>query len=66
MEFAYNSGYQESLKMSPFEDLYGRRFNTPIRWNDLVNKMLISPEMLQEMQQEIYAIKNNLKATDDK
>jgi hypothetical protein len=25
VEFAYNNGYQESLKMSPFEDLYGRQ-----------------------------------------
>jgi hypothetical protein len=25
VEFAYNNGYQESLNMSPFEKLYGRR-----------------------------------------
>jgi hypothetical protein len=25
VEFPYNNGYQESLKMSPFEDLYGRQ-----------------------------------------
>jgi hypothetical protein len=25
VEFAYNNGYQESLKMSPFEALYGRK-----------------------------------------
>jgi hypothetical protein len=25
VEFSYNNGYQESLKMSPFEALYGRR-----------------------------------------
>jgi hypothetical protein len=28
VEFAYNNGYQASLKMSPFEELYGRRCNT--------------------------------------
>ena len=29
-EFAYNNGYHEALKMSPFEALYGKKFNTPI------------------------------------
>jgi hypothetical protein len=28
VEFTYNNGYQASLKMSPFESLYGRRCNT--------------------------------------
>jgi transposase InsO family protein len=28
VEFAYNNGYQEALKMSPFEVLYGRPCNT--------------------------------------
>jgi transposase InsO family protein len=30
VEFAYNNGYQESLKMSPFEALYGKQCNIPI------------------------------------
>jgi hypothetical protein len=25
VEFAYNNGYQASLKMSPFEALYGKK-----------------------------------------
>jgi len=30
VEFTYNNGYQESLRMSPFEALYGQICNTPI------------------------------------
>jgi transposase InsO family protein len=29
-EFSYNNSYQESLKMAPFEMLYGRRCRTPL------------------------------------
>ena len=31
VEFSYNNGYQELLKMSPFELLYGKKCSTPIR-----------------------------------
>jgi hypothetical protein len=30
VEFSYNNSYQESLKMAPFEMLYGRRCRTPL------------------------------------
>jgi hypothetical protein len=29
-EFSYNNNYQASLKMSPFEALYGRKCMTPL------------------------------------
>jgi hypothetical protein len=29
-EFAYNNSYQESIKMAPFEALYGRKCRTPL------------------------------------
>jgi hypothetical protein len=31
-EFSYNNSYQASLKMSPFEALYGRKCRTPLYW----------------------------------
>ena len=49
--------------MSFFEALYGRSFNTPISWSDLVNIVFIGPDMLAEMEQEVQVIKKNLKST---
>jgi hypothetical protein len=37
VEFSYNNGYQASLKMSPFEALYGRKCNTPVSWDNPTN-----------------------------
>ena len=41
VEFTYNNGYQELLRMSPFKALYGQICNTPISWSDPVNRVLI-------------------------
>jgi len=54
--FAWNNGHQESLKMSPFEALYGRRCRTPMRWNNPINKIVCCPKMLKEMEQEVVKI----------
>ena len=34
-EFSYNNSYQASLKMAPFEALYGRRCRTPLSWDEV-------------------------------
>jgi hypothetical protein len=33
-EFSYNNSYQRNLKMSPFEVLYGRKYQTRLFWNE--------------------------------
>jgi hypothetical protein len=43
VEFSYNDGYQASLKMSPFEALYGRKCNTPVSWDNPADKAVIGP-----------------------
>ena len=56
VEFAYNNGQQASLGISPYEALYGRRCRTP------VNRVVLRPELLKEMEQEVVKIRKNLKA----
>jgi hypothetical protein len=34
VEFSYNDSYQESLKMVPFEMIYGRRCRIPLFWSE--------------------------------
>jgi hypothetical protein len=61
VEFTYNNGYQASLKMSPFEVLYGRPCKTLVNWSNPVNKISFGPDMLKEMKQWVTQIKQNLK-----
>ena len=66
VEFSYNNGYQASLKMSPFEVLYGRQCNTPVSWSNPVNRISFRPNMLKEMEQQVVQIKQNLKIAQDR
>ena len=49
--------------MSPYEALYERRCRTPVTWDNLVNRFVLGPELLKEMEQEVVKIKQNLKVT---
>ena len=51
VEFAYNNNYQASLKMSPFEVLYGRRCKVPLSWGNLEDKLDLGPGMLAQMEE---------------
>jgi len=41
-EFSYNNSYQESIKMTPFEALYGRRCRTPLNWSEAGERTLLT------------------------
>jgi hypothetical protein len=55
-EFLYNNSYQESLKMTPFEVLYGRRCRTPLNWIELGEKVIFDPDLVDEAEATIHRI----------
>jgi hypothetical protein len=59
-EFSYNNSYQASLKMSPFEALYGRKCRTPLYWDQTGERQLFGPEIIQEAEEQVQQIRENL------
>jgi hypothetical protein len=62
-EFSYNNNYQESLKISPFEMLYGRRCWTPLFWNETGERKVFGPDILQESKKQVCMVRENLRVT---
>jgi transposase InsO family protein len=60
-EFSYNNSYQESLKMAPFDMLYGHRCRTPLFWNETEERKIFGPDILQEAKKQVRMVRENLR-----
>jgi hypothetical protein len=59
-EFSYNNNYQESLKMAPFEMLYGHRCRTLLFWSETGEQKVFGPDILQEAEKQVRMVRENL------
>jgi hypothetical protein len=55
-EFSFNNSYQESLKMAPFEVLYGHRCRTQLNWIEWGEKVIFGPDLVEEAEATVHRI----------
>jgi hypothetical protein len=48
--------------MAPFEALYGRKYRTPLFWNQTRESQLFGPDNIREAERQVEVIRENLKA----
>jgi hypothetical protein len=61
-KFLYNNSYEESLKIAPFEALYGRQCRTPLNWIEPREKAIFGPDIVDEAEATVHRIQDILKA----
>jgi hypothetical protein len=61
-EISYNNSYQESLRMAPFEALYGRRCHIPLNWVEPGERMNFGLDLVTEAEEVVHHVQSNLKA----
>jgi hypothetical protein len=59
-EFSYNNSYHPSLKMSPFQALYGRNCRTSLHWDQPDERQVFSPDILLEAEENIKMVQENM------
>jgi hypothetical protein len=59
-EFSYNNSYQESIKMSPFEELYGRPCRTQLRWSESGERVIFGSDIVTEAEEKVRQIHANI------
>ncbi|KAL8099264.1 hypothetical protein AgCh_031798 [Apium graveolens] len=53
VEFSYNNSYHTSIGMPPYEALYGRRCRSPIYWEEVGERKILGPELIQLTKEKI-------------
>ena len=70
IEFAYNNSYQATIKMAPYEALYGRRCRSPLYWDEIGEReelgKAFGPELTQKMIEDSRLIRERLKQAQDR
>jgi hypothetical protein len=65
-EFSYNNSYQTSLRMAPFEALYGHRCRTPLSWSQPGERAIYGPDLVTEAEKKVQIVQQNLKAAQNR
>jgi hypothetical protein len=60
-KFSYNNSYQESIKMAPFEALYGQRCRTPLNWSGPGEQFFFGSDLVKEAEEKVKLIQHRLK-----
>ena len=60
VEFAYNNSYHSSSEMAPYEALYGRKCRSPLSLDDIGERELTGPEIIQDAAEKVTLIKKRL------
>nr|GEX25386.1 putative reverse transcriptase domain-containing protein [Tanacetum cinerariifolium] len=66
VEFSYNNSYHASIKVTPFEALYGRKCRSPMCWTEVEEAQILGPELIQETTEKIVQIKQRMQAASDR
>ena len=61
-KFSYNKGYQESIRTTPFEALYGKKCRTPLNWVEDGDRGYFRPDFIKEAREQVSIIQSHLKA----
>ena len=55
-QFSCNNSYQESIKMAPFEALYGQKCRTPLNWIEPGERRYYGIDSVTEAEEQVCII----------
>ncbi|GJV70976.1 putative reverse transcriptase domain-containing protein, partial [Tanacetum coccineum] len=66
VEFSYNNSYHTSIKVVPFEAMYGQKCGSLVCWAEVGDAQLTGPEIIYETTEKIIQIKKRIQVAWDR
>ena len=66
IEFACNNSYHDSIKMAPYEALYGRKCRSPIHWHEIGERKFLGSDEVDQITEDIRRIRQRLQTSVDR
>ncbi|XP_074297749.1 uncharacterized protein LOC141628515 [Silene latifolia] len=66
IEVSYNKSYNSSIRMAPFVTLYGRKCRSHVCWDDVTDSVVLKPQMIQEMVEQVHIICQKMRVAQDR
>ena len=57
VEFAYNNSYQASIRMAPYEALYGRLCRSSLCWTEVGESSITGPDLIRDTSAKVSLIR---------
>lgn len=65
VEFSYKNSDHTSIRMPPYEDLYGRKCKSPVYWEEVGERKILGPELIQQTKEKVEIIQKRLVTAQD-
>lgn len=56
VEFAYNNSFQATIGMASYEALYGHKCRSLLYWDEVGERQLLGPKMIQDTKEKVALI----------
>ena len=56
VEFAYNNSSQASIRIAPYEALYGRPCRSPLGWTEMGGSSITGPDLIRDTSEKVSLI----------
>lgn len=63
IEFTYNNSFHSTIRMEPFEALYGKSYMTSLCWYESGESVVLGLEIIRQTIEKIKLIQENMKAS---
>lgn len=66
VEFAYNNSFHSSIGMAPYEALYGRKCRSPAYWDEVGERKILGPKIIERTVEVVEKIRDIIKVAQDR